>query len=130
MKLALRPVLSLYGSEKASKFGPLALKAVRQYMVDADLSRGVVNHRINRIRRFFKWAVSEQLVPPSVHEGLRTVSGLIYGRTTARETEPVKPVDKQWVDAIIPHVSTTVAAMIRLQWLSAAAGHWTTSAAR
>jgi integrase len=118
MKLALRPVLSLYGSEKASKFGPLALKAVRQHMVDSGLSRGVVNHRVNRIKRFFKWAVSEELVPPSVYEGLRTVSGLLYGRTAAKETPPVKPIEKQWVDAILPYVSLPVAAMIQVQWLA------------
>jgi hypothetical protein len=41
---------------------------------------------LGRIQRIFKWAVSEQLIPPSVYEGLRCVEGLRYGRTTARET--------------------------------------------
>lgn len=40
-----------------------------------------------RIKRFIKWAVSEELAPPSAYEATRTVSGLRYGRTTARETE-------------------------------------------
>ena len=44
MKVALRPLLTLYGNEKARNFGPIALKAVRQLMVDSDLSRGVANH--------------------------------------------------------------------------------------
>lgn len=57
-----------------------------------DLSRGVINNRINRIKRIFKWAVSEELIPPSVYEGPRSVRGLVYGRNQARETEPVKPV--------------------------------------
>jgi hypothetical protein len=75
MKLALRPVQHLYGELPAAKFSPLKLKAVRQLMVDgyhhpkfddqAALSRGVVNHRIRRIVRAFKWAVSEELVPPT-----------------------------------------------------------------
>ena len=118
IKLAVRPLLTLYATEKARNFGPLALKAVRHLMVDSDLSRGVVNHRVNRIKRLFKWAVSEELIPSSVYEGLRTVGGLLYGRTTARETEPVKPVERQWVDATLPYVSPTVAAMIHLQWLT------------
>ncbi len=118
IRLASRPLLQLYTNEKARNFGPLALKAVRQYMVESDLSRGVVNHRVNKIKQMFKWAVSEQLVPSSVYEGLRTVTGLLYGRTTARETEPIKPVEKQWVDAILPYVWPPVAAMIQLQWLS------------
>ncbi len=115
MGYALRPVRELYGNTLAGEFGPLALKAVRQHMVELDLSRGVINHRVNRIKRFFKWAVSEQLIPPAVHEGLRTVSGLKKGRTTARETDPVSPVDDAHVDPVLSQVSPQVAAMIQLQ---------------
>ncbi len=99
-------------------FGPLALKAVRQEMINADLSRGVVNRRVNKIKRMFKWAVSEELLPPSVYEGLRAVTGLLYGRTTAREAEAIKPVEKQWVDAVLPYVSPPVKAMIEMHWLA------------
>ena len=67
IKDAMRSVRALYQAERASTFGPLALKAVRQYMIDTQkLCRGVTNSRVNRIRRIFKWAVSEELVPPSV----------------------------------------------------------------
>jgi hypothetical protein len=81
-------------------------------MVDNDLSRGVVNNRMDRIKRFFKWAVGEELVPPSVYEGLRAVAGLKYGRTEARETEPVKPVDDAHVDAVIPYMAPQIAALV------------------
>jgi integrase len=89
-------------------------------MVDVEnLSRKVVNHRISRIRRFFKWAVSEELAPPSILEGLRAVDGLRYGRTTAREAPPVKPVPQADVDAIVDAVSPQIATMIQLQRLAA-----------
>jgi hypothetical protein len=71
-----------------------------------------------RIKRFIKWAVSEELAPPSAYEATRTVSGLRYGRTTARETEPSKPVPDAWVDAVLPHLSPQVAAVVRLQRLT------------
>lgn len=118
MGYALRPVRELYGNTLAGEFGPLALKAVRQHMVELDLSRGVINHRVNRIKRCFKWVVSEQLIPPAVHEGLRTVCGLIKGRTTARETAPITPVDNAHVAPVLPQVSPQVAAMIQLQRLT------------
>ncbi len=93
MKHAIRPLRRLYGATRARAFGPLALKAVREHMIsEEDLSRGVVNHRINRIKRIFNWAVSEELIPPSVADGLRSVTGLRFGRTEARETEPILPV--------------------------------------
>ena len=103
MRDALRPVRALYGHTLAQDFGSLALKAVRQHMIEVlDLSRGVINSRINRIRRMIKWAVSEQLIPPSVHEGLRAVAGLRHGRTNARETQPVQAVPDEWVDPLLP----------------------------
>ena len=118
MRLALKPVRELYGETLAREFGPLKLQAVRQKMIDNKLCRGVVNNRINRIKRFFKWAVSEGLIPPSVYEGLRAVAGLKRGRTEAREAEPVKPVADEHVDAVLPHVAPQVAAMVQLQRLT------------
>ncbi len=115
MRMALKPLRELYGHTLAREFGPLKLQAVRQQMIDSDLSRGVVNNRINRVKRFFRWAVSEELTPSFVYEGLRTVAGLKKGRTSARETDPVRPVADEHVDAVLPHVSPQVAAMIQLQ---------------
>jgi integrase len=119
MRYALRPVRELYGETPAREFGPLKLKAVRQRMIDGErLSRGVINQRVKRIKRLFKWAVSEELVPPSVAQGLATVAGLRKGRTTARETPPVQPVDDAWVELVLPHLSPQVAGMVQLQRLT------------
>ncbi len=63
MRFALKPVRELYGDTLSREFGPLKLQAVRQKMIDNDLSRGVINNRINRIKRFFKWAVAEEKAP-------------------------------------------------------------------
>ena len=53
MRLALRPVRLLFGDTVAADFGPLKLKAVREHMIEVmDLSRGVINNRVNRIKRF------------------------------------------------------------------------------
>jgi integrase len=68
----------------------------------------------------FRWAVAEELLPASVHQALTTVSGLKKGRTTARETLPVKPVSDAIVDAVRPFVSRQVWAMIELQRLTGA----------
>jgi integrase len=119
-KLSLRPLRELYGATPAADFSPLKLKAIRHRMVEADLCRGVVNQRVGRIVRMFKWAVSEEIVPETTHRALMTVRGLERGRTEARETEPVKPVADAVVDAVLPFVLPTVAAMIRVQRLTGA----------
>jgi integrase len=117
-RLSLRGLRELYGYKRAADFGPLALKAVRQRMVEAGLSRGVINQRVGRVRRMFKWAVSEELMPHAVYAGLATVTGLAKGRTPARETDPVKPVPEALVRAVQPFVLRPVAAMIELQLLT------------
>ncbi len=97
MREALRPVKELYGSTPAGEFGPKALKAVRRHMVDQGLSRAVVNHRLSRIKRAFKWATGEELIPSSVFHGLQAVGGLRFGQTQARETKPIRPIADLYV---------------------------------
>lgn len=107
-----------YGRCVAAEFGPLKLKAFRQILIDEGLSRQVVNRTISRIRQIFKWGAENELVPAGIVEGLRCVAGLRYGKTTAKETEPVRNVNAAYVDAILPFCSPQVAAMIELQRLT------------
>lgn len=118
IRASLRPLRRLYGLAPARDFGPLALKAVRQSMIDAGLCRTEVNKRVGRVVRMFKYAVENEMVPASVHHGLKAVAGLRKGRSQARESEPVRPVPDAFVDAIRPHVARQVWAMVELQRLT------------
>jgi len=118
IKEALKIVRELYGRKIANDFGPLALKAVRQRMVDKGWSRGHINKSIGRIRRCFKWAVENELVKRDMYHGLMAVSGLRKGRSEAREPDPVMPVDDTTVQATLPHLSYVVADMVRFQRLT------------
>jgi len=115
---AVKPLVELYGVTPIKEFSPSRLKTVRQAMIDKKLCRGVINSRINRIRRVVKWGVENEMVPPSVLHGLQAVSGLKRGRSEARETERVKPVPDAHVEAVIAAVPPTLGAMIKVQWLT------------
>jgi integrase len=117
-KYSLRPLKELYGHSRACEFGPLALEAVRQRMIDLGWSRGVINQRVGRIKRVFRWGVSKEIVPAVVLTALEAMQGLQRGRTDARETEPVKPVPVAFVDAIREHVLPEVWGMVQLQLLT------------
>jgi len=129
-KHTLRPMKHLYGASPVTDFGPLALKAIRSLMVrgydhprfgkQPALARRVVNQRIGRIKRMFKWAVENELVPAMAHHALLAVRGLERGRSEARETEPVKPVPVAFVEAVLPFLSRQVASMVELQLLTGA----------
>jgi hypothetical protein len=107
IRYSLRPLRELFGLSPAAEFGPLKLKAVRQKMIDSGLARALINRRLSVVKRAFKWAVSEELIPPAVFEGLRAVAGLERGRTTAKEAPPVGPVADEIVDATLPFCPPT-----------------------
>ncbi|MCH7751347.1 MAG: site-specific integrase [Planctomycetes bacterium] len=118
IKAAIRFLRDWYGKTLVSEFGPLALQAVRQRMVEADFSRNYVNAQIGRIKRMFKWGVAEELVPPAVFQGLTSVTGLRQGRSDARESEPVMPVEDTIVQTTLTALSQVVGDMVRLQRLT------------
>ena len=117
-KLTVRHVRELYGQLPANDFGPLALKAVRQRFIDAGWCRGFINQRIGRVRRMFKWGVSEELVSSAVYHALAAVPGLQRGRTSARESKPVGPVNDAVVDATLPYLNRHVRGLVEFQRLT------------
>jgi integrase len=127
-RLSLHPLAHLYGTLAAADFSPLKLKAVRQLMIDGyehpkygtqeALARTVINRRVGRIVRLFKWAVAKEIVQAPIYQALKAVSGLQQGRCDARETEPVKPVPEAMVDAVLPYLLPPVKAMVQVQRLT------------
>lgn len=115
---SLKHLRRLYSSTSVTDFGPLALKNVREAMLNDSLCRPEINKRIGRIVRMFKWGVSNEFVPPMIHHALGQVAGLRRGRTKAREPKPIKPVGDSDIAAVKPFVSRQVWAMIELQRLT------------
>ena len=113
-RLAFRPLKELYAHTPAIDFGPLALRTVRERMVEGGAARGTVNKWVNRLRHLFKWGTSLELVPVSVSEALRTIPALAAGRSAARETDPVKPVPDEHVDPILPFLRPQTRAVVEL----------------
>ncbi len=98
---AVLPLKQLYGRKRVNEFGPIALQTVMARMVANGWARTTVNRQTGRIKRMFKWGVSQEIIPASIYHALSTVSGLRKGRTEARETDPVLPVADEVVDATL-----------------------------
>ena|GEM_PF-2277440 len=99
LKAAIRHVRELYGEVPTTEFGPLALKVVRQKFVEQKWCRKTVNARVERIRRIFKWAVAEELVPLSVHHGMDS------------RVKPCRASQRSWGGVSIPRGKTTFQAV-------------------
>ena len=115
---AIRVLLELFCTLPVEEMGPKRLKEVQRAMIGRDWCRRVINAQVRRLKRIFKWAVSEELVSPTVYQGLRTVEGLRRNRTAARESDGVLPVPDDWVKKALPKMPAAVAAMVQLQLLS------------
>jgi integrase len=117
-RAAFRPLRELYGTSPAAEFAPLALKAVRQRMVESGVCRSVVNSRVGKLKRVFKWAVAEELLPVATYQALATVAGLQKGRTGVRDHDPVGPIDDAVVDAVLPFLNRHVRGLVEFQRLT------------
>src|SRR5262249_28928013 len=118
IKYALRPVRALYGHTPAAAFGPKALRAVREQWVRDGHARGYINALTGCVKRVWKWGVAEELVPPATYQGLAALEGLKKGRTEAREPEAIRPVAEADVEAVLPHLTPTLRAMVLVQLLT------------
>lgn len=115
VRASLKALRELYGTMAVSEFGPLALKAVRQKLIDQGLCRNTVNKRTARIKRAFKWGAENELVDGSVFHALQAVTGLKRGRSAAKESSAVGPVSDAVIEATIQHLPSMLADMVRVQ---------------
>lgn len=115
---ALRPLASLYGSTKVREFSARRLKTVREQMIGIGWCRTNINKMVGRLKRLFRWGVENELVSPAVYQSITALSGLRWGRSEARESEPVKPVSDAIVEAAMKHMTPTVRTMVMLQRLT------------
>ena len=112
---ALDPLVNWYGRERASEFGPLKLKALRERWIGEGRVRSQINAAMRRVVRCFKWGVENEMLPGEVLYALRSVPGLKHGRSGAKESEPVRPADDAVVEAALPYMPPPVRAMVQLQ---------------
>lgn len=138
MVQACRPLLRLFGTKPAAEFGPLDLQIVRAEIgrptrpspqlqhVEAPpprkrglpevLARGTVNKHVHRIRRLFRWAVAQELVPATTWQALIAVPALRRGAKGVRETAPVRAITWAEVEPVLPHLAPGIRAVVELMW--------------
>lgn len=108
------------GHLSAADFGPLALKAFQQRLVDLGHSRTYVNTEVARVRRMVRWAVAEQLVGPVVLQGLEALQPLRAGHSVAQERKRRDGVEWEVVCETLAYCSPQVADMVLVQWRTGA----------
>ena len=118
IRSALRYIPDALRGLPAAEFSIGNLKAIRQTMIDAGHCRSSINKNTNRVILVFRWAATEELIPPAIPQALALLPGLKAGRSEARESKPVEPVDDALVTKTLRELSPIVAAMVQLQRLT------------
>lgn len=119
IKAAIKRLKEEFGGLPISELGPLKIQALQQRFVRDGVSRYYVNKSINRLKRMFRWAVSQELIPPSISQAIDAVSALKKGRTKAYELTPVPPVDDATIEATLPKIASPITRdMVRIQRLT------------
>ena len=118
---ALRPLLTMFGSELAEEFSPLKLEAVQRAMISGGRRCvGTINARVQIIRRCFEWAASQELIPASVIVGLKTVQHLRAGEFGVSAGRVRKEVDEETLVATLPYLHPVLRDIVELLRWSAA----------
>lgn len=115
IQVALRPLVKLHGKGLVAEFGPTKLKQARELMIQNGIVRKSINRGIGRIKRMFRWGVENEMVSTNVLAAINSVPGIRYGRTTAVEADPVKPVPDEHIAAIENRVNRFIWGMVQLQ---------------
>lgn len=115
VELACKPLKDGLGAMFAEDFGPKAFAQFQRELVEKGLARKTVNQRCGIVRRVFRWAAKQELVPASAWHGLQAVDGLQRGRSGAKEGREVKPAPREDVERTLPRLPPMVRAMVELQ---------------
>jgi integrase len=134
---ALRAIRLVPGTIEmpAAAFGPRRLIEVRDALCHAPIVRRLrngkksapktrtrrdVNDTAGRIVQMFRWATPMELVPEAKAHALATVKPLAPGEVAAvRDSVPRSPVDQQRFDAILPHMTAPMRALVIFARLTA-----------
>jgi integrase len=115
LREALRPLRVEFGLMPLDQFGPLQLRQIRNRWIEKGLARNTINARVIRIKRFFRWCVSYEMVDVAVLNRLDAVESLMPGRG-GKECEPKSPVSWETLEATLPHMPEMVRSMCLFAW--------------
>lgn len=133
LKLAVRPILELYGNSPAAAFGAKEYRAIRQWWLEPagqttaeqkselrrrERSRQYVNKQMKRTLRIIKWAVGEGMMSPESYMAIKCVEPLRRGRCSAREAKKITCVPVDLIERTISMLTQVQADMIRFQRLT------------
>lgn len=118
-KDALGLLLNLHRTTRVADFGPRALKGWLRAAAGR-WCRRVANRHLARVKTFWRWCESEELVPAGSTHALATVRGLAEGEHGARERPEVPPAPAEAIAAALVELNPVARALVECLLLTGA----------
>jgi len=87
-------------------------------LVEKGYTRQGINLTIGRILRFFSWCAEEEYISEEQFFLLNKISPLLFGKTTAKESQEIRPISDEDLDIFIRSVPKPLCDMALIQRLS------------
>ena len=117
-RVVIERLCSLHAATPVDQFRRPMLRHVRQQMVQLGNSRRYIDCQVTRIRGMFDWGVDEDLVPPEIAEGLKSLRRL--KPREAPSYPPIEPVADAVVAQTLPKLPKEAADLVQLLRLTGA----------
>ncbi len=127
----LKRFIEPYRKWPVTDFGPDELKAVQSRMVSyryfrtnheeeqVAYTRSSINQVINQVYRIWQWGIGREITTEGQRQRLKEVCPLRSGRSAAKDRPKRAPVTEAEFEEVAKHLTTVVADMLRLIWLTA-----------
>lgn len=120
VRLSITPLTDMYSRVAACEFGPVSLKAIREFMIDKGLSLKTINERVAVLKSVFRYGAENELIPGEVHYRVQALKPLQRGKSRCKPPRVVHPVAVKVVEATLPFLTPSVRAAVQLQRLTGA----------
>lgn len=117
-RLAVKPLLELFGTDLASSLDALCLERLRDSFPGRGWNQTTSNRRLSRIKTLWKWAERNQLVPRGSAAHLATVRGLAINKPGVRGKRTRRHPTEDEVNKVALAMSVRAGTALQVQWLT------------
>ncbi|MCC6682163.1 MAG: site-specific integrase [Phycisphaeraceae bacterium] len=122
IRAAIVPLRELAGGQPVDDITAELVYDVQQHLLDRGLARNTINGHMRRLMRVIRWAAQppRRWVGSLVLADIALLDSIKRGRTKARETEGVKPVAWELVEATAKAGPVWLSVALRVHWYTGA----------
>ena len=115
LRCTTREIACMFPDTLAIEFTASELEEYQLALADRRLSRSTIKDRVSMIKNIYRWAAKRKLLPVSAWQELLPVENLKRGRTNAKESKKIAPVDRKTLGRTLKYADPMIRDMALVQ---------------